>query len=97
MRTVDLEYCDWCGAGAGTPCADSCVMAPNTNEPLSKQVGGQHYKDYAIQPIEFIQKNNIGYIEGNVIKYVCRHGEKNGRQDIEKAIHYLELLLDMKY
>lgn len=58
-----------------------------------KQVGGEHYK-LAIQPIDFIVKNKIPFIEGNVIKYVTRHRHKNGRQDIEKAIHYLEMLLE---
>ena len=50
-----------------------------------------------VQPIEFITKNNIGLIEGNVIKYVCRHERKNGVQDIDKAIHFLELLKELKY
>lgn len=63
----------------------------------NEQIGGSHYKDYAIQPTEFIHRNNIPFIEGNVIKYVCRHKRKNGRQDIEKAIHYLKLLLEFEY
>lgn len=62
-----------------------------------QQIGGTHYKEFAIQPTEFIAKNNIGFIEGNVIKYVCSHKSKNGRQDIEKAIHYLNLLLEYEY
>lgn len=61
------------------------------------QVGGGHYKQFAIQPIEFVVRNGLGFIEGNVIKYVCRHRAKNGRQDVEKAIHYLQLLLEMEY
>lgn len=59
-----------------------------------KQVGGAHYKDMAIQPGQFIRANGIGWYEGNAIKYICRHNAKNGRQDIEKAIHYLELVLE---
>lgn len=62
-----------------------------------KQIGGGHYKKYEIQPTEFCVKNNIGFLEGNVIKYVLRHADKNGLQDIEKAIHYLELLKEYKY
>lgn len=58
-----------------------------------KQVGGDHYQ-MPIQPIEFIVKNDLGYREGNVIKYVSRHHRKNGKQDIEKAIHYLEMILE---
>lgn len=60
-----------------------------------KQVNGSHYKDFKIQPVEFIHANNIGYIEGNVIKYVCRWQNKNGLEDINKAIHYLELLKEL--
>lgn len=59
----------------------------------NKQVGGEHYK-LPIQPIDFIRKNNIPFIEGNIIKYVVRHRDKNGKQDILKAIHYLEMLLE---
>lgn len=59
----------------------------------SKQVGGDHYKMLAIQPSIYIRRNKIGWYEGNAIKYITRHSIKGGRQDIEKAIHYLELLL----
>ena len=61
-----------------------------------KQIGGDHY-DHAIQPIEFILANELGFIEGNVLKYIIRHREKNGKQDLEKAIHYLELLIEHEY
>ena len=64
---------------------------------LDKQVAGTHYKSMAIQPVEFITKNSIGFLEGNIIKYVCRHHAKNGVDDIRKAIHYCELLLETKY
>lgn len=59
----------------------------------NKQVGGEHYK-LSIQPIDFIVKNEIPFREANVIKYVTRHRDKNGKQDIEKAIHYLEMILE---
>lgn len=58
------------------------------------QVGGTHYKDMAIQPIEYITKNNLGYCEGNVIKYVSRWKNKNGVEDLLKARHYIDLLID---
>lgn len=64
---------------------------------LDKQEGGSHYKDMAIQPVEFITANELGFLEGNIIKYVCRHHAKNGAEDIKKAIHYCELLLATKY
>lgn len=59
------------------------------------QVGGDHYKKMAIQPTEFIHKNNLGFIEGNVIKYLLRHKLKGTpRQDLLKAKHYIDLLLE---
>jgi hypothetical protein len=64
---------------------------------LDKQVSGSHYKEQGIQPVVYILSNNLGFCEGNVIKYVTRHKLKNGRADIEKAIHYLELLLELEY
>ena len=67
------------------------------SNPFEHQEGGDYYKTMTIQPVEFITKNNIPYIEGCIIKYVCRHREKNGSQDLKKAIHYLELLLAMHY
>ena len=59
--------------------------------PQDKQIGGSHYKDFNIQPYEFISKNNLSFFQGNVIKYVCRYLNKNGIEDIEKIIHYCEL------
>ena len=64
---------------------------------MQNQVGGGHYKGLKIQPIEFIQGNQLNFCEGNAIKYVCRHRNKNGAEDIKKAIHYLEMLLDIEY
>lgn len=64
---------------------------------LEKQEGGNHYKNLKIQPVEYITANNIPYLEGNVIKYTTRHVFKNGREDILKAIHYLELILELTY
>jgi len=62
--------------------------------PYKKQVAGNHYKNFKIQPIEFILKNNISFCEGNVIKYICRYKTKGGLQDLEKAKHYIELLIN---
>jgi len=62
-----------------------------------KQVGGSHYKDLAIQPIEYIHANHLSYLEGNAVKYITRHQSKGGAQDIQKAIHYLEMILELDY
>jgi len=64
---------------------------------LAKQEGGSHYKNMIIQPVEFIVKNNLAFLEANVIKYVCRHRNKNGIEDLNKAIHYLELAKELYY
>ena len=64
---------------------------------VDRQVGGDHYKDFEIEPIEFILANGIGYCEGNIIKYICRHAAKGGIQDIDKVIHYCQLLKELKY
>lgn len=61
------------------------------------QVGGDHYKDLAIQPAEYCQRNKLGALESFVVKYVTRHREKGKRKDIEKAIHCLQLLLEIDY
>ena len=61
------------------------------------QVGGDHYKNCGIQPIEYIKANDLDYCAGNVIKYVTRHRKKNGREDIEKAIQYCQFILDYEY
>ena len=63
---------------------------------LEKQVEGSHYKDLPIQPVEYIYANALGYFEGNVIKYVSRWRKKNGLADLEKAKHYIELLIQLE-
>ena len=59
------------------------------------QVGGDHYKKNAIQPWDYITSNQLGYLEGNIVKYVSRWKDKGGRQDLEKAKHYLDKLLEV--
>lgn len=61
------------------------------------QVGGMHYRGLAIQPIEFAIKNNLGPCETSVLKYICRHNLKGGKEDIHKAIHYCKLILQHVY
>ena len=62
-----------------------------------KQIGGSHYKDCAIQPVDYIVENKLDFLEGNVVKYITRHKTKNGIEDIRKVIHYAELILEKKY
>jgi hypothetical protein len=63
---------------------------------LEKQEGGTHYKDLPIQPVEYIYANAIGYFEGNVIKYVSRWRKKNGMDDLRKARHYIDMLIELE-
>jgi hypothetical protein len=62
-------------------------------DPMTQQVGGSHYRDMNIQPIEFILANELGFCEGNIIKYTCRYKQKNGVEDLRKVIHYAEMLI----
>ena len=68
--------------------------------PQNKQIGGSHYKNFYIQPYEFISKNNLSLFQGCVVKYVCRYMKKDKIKDLEKIIHYCELeikkMKDMK-
>lgn len=63
---------------------------------LDVQIGGTHYKDMGIQPIEYIQANALGFFEGNAIKYLTRWKSKGGIQDLEKAKHYIEMLVEFE-
>lgn len=66
------------------------------DNPMNRQVGGNHY-DMPIQPVEFIERNGLGFCVGNCIKYLCRYQKKNGKQDLEKAKHYIDLLIQLEY
>ena len=76
---------------------DKEMFKGTTYDSLSKQVDGNHYNSMKIQPAEFINENKILIAEGNAIKYICRHQKKGKRKDIEKAIHYLEMILERDY
>lgn len=68
------------------------AVSGDTGNAWDKQVGGDHYKQYAIQPAQFALANGLDYAQSNAIKYIVRHKDKNGVQDLDKAIHYVELL-----
>lgn len=71
-------------------------LPPENGTALTRQVAGDHYKSLPIQPIEYIYANKIGYMEGNVIKYVTRWRDKGGIADLEKARHYIDLLIQLE-
>ena len=60
------------------------------------QIGGGHYKDLAIQPIDYILENGLGYCEANVVKYITRWKSKGGVEDLRKAKHYIDLLIRLR-
>jgi hypothetical protein len=64
---------------------------------LQIQEGGSHYKEMAIQPVQFIEVNGLSFLEGSVLKRLCRHRKKGGAEDIKKAIHELNLILKFHY
>lgn len=72
-------------------------MENESEKNLGKQVGGTHYSDMEMQPIEFIEANDMNFIDGNIIKYASRHRHKNKDEDLKKVIHYAILALKYDY
>ena len=64
---------------------------------LKYQEGGQHYKKMKVQPAYFINENNLPFAEGNAIKYICRHVNKGGKEDLLKAKHYIDMIIERDY
>jgi hypothetical protein len=93
-----LTVKDSCGSKTNGWYADHFELVvpktPKKTKALQTQIGGSHYTDMAIQPIEYILANNIPFPEGNVIKYVSRWRAKGGVKDLEKAVHHLKLLIE---
>lgn len=106
MGSRDITICGFCGIDTMYPCgcptaASRCSMyisgstlKDNAPKAADRQVGGQHYKSKAIQPVDYILANALNFCEGNVVKYVTRWRDKGGVQDLEKAKHYLEFLIE---
>jgi hypothetical protein len=67
------------------------------SSPYKKQIGGNHYSKFKVQPSKFINDNKLLFAEGNAIKYICRHSYKNGKEDLKKAIHYIEMIIERDY
>jgi hypothetical protein len=63
---------------------------------LDKQIGGSHYKNYAVQPVEYAMLNNLNYCQANAIKYITRYKDKGGIEDLRKAIHNIEILIELE-
>lgn len=98
-HAVDLSgYCVVCNkrvdVGASAVSAD---YVADPGDALAMQIGGDHYSKMKIQPVEYIEANGIGFIEGSIIKYVSRHASKGGAKDLKKARHFLDVLLQLRY
>lgn len=101
---MDKTACPNCGLYEGHThwCKENAkvdlYVSALANKPTANdvQVGGDHYKMHGIQPWDFIASNGLGYFEGNIIKYVARWRHKGGVQDLEKARHYLDKLIEME-
>ena len=76
---------------------DKDMFKGPTYSSLNEQVDGNHYKGMKIQPAEFINENHLEFAEGNAIKYICRHKKKGKEKDIDKAIHYLQMIKERDY
>lgn len=94
---VDHTAVDWSNVYRWRLGPGPVRTTPAEPAPLDVQVGGGHYKGMKIQPVEYIHANGLGYLEGNVIKYISRHGSKNGAEDVRKALHYSQLILQLQY
>lgn len=77
------------------------VLATNheftKDDPLNRQEGGDHYKKWTIQPVEFAMVNGLDLCQANIVKYVCRFRDKGGKEDLLKARHYIDLLISFEY
>ena len=69
----------------------------NLSSSYDKQIGGSHYQGMSIQPSQFVIENKMLFPEGSAIKYICRHSKKDGKQDLLKAIHFIEMIIERDY
>jgi hypothetical protein len=67
------------------------------SDALASQVGGDHYRKLAIQPVNYIHANKLDFLQGNIVKYATRHKDKGGAEDVRKIIHYARLILELEY
>jgi hypothetical protein len=73
------------------------IITSGSDSPWERQEGGTHYKTYTIQPLQFAMSNNLNFCQANAVKYICRYKDKGGVEDLRKAIHYIDLLIDYEY
>lgn len=97
FKHKDLVSCPSCHAAVEGMHPSDTSLVPTVPSALTEQIGGTHYKDLVVQPVEFCQKNKLNHCESSIIKYASRHKHKNGAEDVKKIIHYAKLLLEIDY
>jgi hypothetical protein len=107
MAILDnLWYCHLCGYThpVGMPCPKIAIYTTGyiegeeeIKDSLKKQIDGDHYKNYSIQPAVYSYENKLGWHEGEIVKYVTRHRDKGGAKDLEKAKHLIDMLIELEY
>ena len=94
----DVQFKSRCDLNSEAEMADCSAYFPKKEgSALGNQVGGDHYKKMKIQPLEYIHKNDLNFCQGNIVKYITRYKEKNGKEDLEKVKHYVDLLIELEY
>ena len=68
-----------------------------TKSVYNRQIGGSHYQKYKVQPSKFVVENKLLFPEASAIKYICRHSKKGGKEDLLKAIHFIEMIIERDY
>ncbi len=93
-----FNYCCLCGAAIDKSESYCGKCFPKVNKkPLDEQAGGDHYKKYIIQPIEYCMVNKLNACQANIIKYATRYKDKNGVEDLLKIKHYVDIILQLEY
>ena len=97
MNFIDL-FKEWKENFTGTQVIFSLGMKRRKKmSTYNKQIGGTHYRRMKIQPSKFVIENKLLFPEGNVIKYICRHKYKGGKEDLEKAKHFIDMIIERDY
>ena len=94
---IGSDGCQTCEKDMKLGIKYKCFAPLVVDSAFAVQEGGNHYKDFKIQPTEYSHKNGLDWCQGNVVKYVTRHKVKNGLEDIKKAMHYLQFIAEMNY
>lgn len=93
MSEEDLGFTDRCADGR----IEKINFFGNQSDAMHEQVGGDHYKNMPIQPVTFCMANGLNFCVSSAIKYLCRYKNKNGKEDLMKARHFIDMLIEFEY